>query len=154
VLEQNFFGAQVLPAGMNRALTPAEWAVYRAPFRTPRERLPILRWIQQIPIAGDPSTVDTIVRRNQTVLLLSDPAPRLLLYGQPGSVVGASEVDALRAAAQMPASASFPPRLHRRVATCLRTVAARVPVAALRTPIWCHRAWWHRGTAKCATCWP
>ena len=48
VLQENFFVEQVLPAGMNRHLTPAEHDAYREPFRTPHDRLPILRWIQQI----------------------------------------------------------------------------------------------------------
>jgi haloalkane dehalogenase len=91
VLEENLFVEHVLPAGMNRALTAAEWDVYRAPFRTARDRLPILRWIQQIPVGRDPADVDEIVRRNQSVLLHGD-VPRLLLHGQPGAVVGATEV--------------------------------------------------------------
>jgi haloalkane dehalogenase len=92
VLQENFFVEQVLPAGMNRRLTPAEHEVYRAPFRTPRARRPVLRWIQQIPVGGDPAEVDAIVRRNQDVLRHS-PVPRLLLHGDPGSVVGPAEVD-------------------------------------------------------------
>jgi haloalkane dehalogenase len=92
VLQENFFVEQVLPAGMNRRLTPAEHDVYREPFRTPRDRRPVLRWIQQIPVGGDPAEVDAVVRRNQDVLR-HGPAPRLLLHGDPGSVVGPAEVD-------------------------------------------------------------
>jgi haloalkane dehalogenase len=92
VLQENFFIEQVLPAGMNRHLTPAEHDAYREPFRTPQDRLPILRWIQQIPVAGDPADVDAVVRDNQDTLLHS-PVPRLLLYGEPGSVIGPAEVD-------------------------------------------------------------
>ncbi len=91
VLEENFFIEQVLPAGMNRTLTAAEHDAYREPFLTPRDRLPVLRWIQQIPVGGDPADVDEVIRRNQEVLL-GGPAPRLLLHGEPGSVVGAEEV--------------------------------------------------------------
>jgi haloalkane dehalogenase len=92
VLQENFFVEQVLPAGMNRPLTAAEHDVYRDPFQTPRDRLPVLRWIQQIPVGGDPADVDAAVRRNQDTLLRSR-APRLLLHGEPGSVVGPAEVD-------------------------------------------------------------
>ena len=95
VLQENFFIEQVLPAGMNRHLTPAEHDAYREPFRTPHDRLPILGWIQQIPVAGDPADVDAVVRRNLDGLLHS-PVPRLLLYGEPGSVVGPAEVDMCR----------------------------------------------------------
>jgi haloalkane dehalogenase len=64
VLQENFFIEQVLPAGMNRRLTPAEHDVYREPFRTPDDRRPVLRWVQQIPVAGNPAEVDVVVRRN------------------------------------------------------------------------------------------
>jgi haloalkane dehalogenase len=92
VLQENFFVEQVLPAGMNRELTAAEHDAYRDPFRTPRDRLPVLRWIQQIPVHGEPADVDAVVRRNQDTLL-GGQARRLLLHGQPGSVVGPAEVD-------------------------------------------------------------
>jgi haloalkane dehalogenase len=92
VLEENFFIEQVLPGGMNRPLSAAEHDAYRAPFPAPRDRLPMLRWIQQIPVDGDPADVDAVVRRNQDVLLRG-PVPRLLLHGEPGSVVGPAEVD-------------------------------------------------------------
>jgi haloalkane dehalogenase len=52
----------------------------------------VLRWIQQIPVGGDPADVDAVVRRNQDALLRG-PVPRLLLHGEPGSVVGPTEVD-------------------------------------------------------------
>jgi len=92
VLQENFFIEQVLPGGMNRPLTAAEHDAYREPFPAPRDRLPVLRWIQQIPVNGDPAEVDAAVRRNQDVLLRG-PVPRLLLHGEPGSVVGAAELD-------------------------------------------------------------
>ena len=92
VLQENFFIEQVLPGGMSRPLSRAEHDAYRAPFPAPRDRLPVLRWIQQIPVGGDPAEVDAVVRRNQAALL-HGPAPRLLLHGDPGSVVGPAEVD-------------------------------------------------------------
>jgi haloalkane dehalogenase len=91
VLAENFFIEQVLPAGMNRTLTDAEWEIYRAPFRTAGDRVPILRWIQQIPVGNDPAEVDEVVRANQTALL-HGKVPRLLVHGRPGSVVGPAEV--------------------------------------------------------------
>lgn len=91
VLEENFFIEQVLPGGMNRRLSAAEHDAYRAPFPAPRDRLPVLRWIQQIPVGGDPTDMDMIIRRNQDALLRG-AVPRLLLHGDPGSVVGPAEV--------------------------------------------------------------
>jgi haloalkane dehalogenase len=68
VLEENVFVEQVLPAGMNRTLAGAEHDAYREPFLTPRDRRPVLRWIEQIPVGGDPADVDEVIRRNQEVL--------------------------------------------------------------------------------------
>jgi haloalkane dehalogenase len=77
---------------MSWPLTVAEHDAYQAPFPTPRDRLRVLRWIQQIPVNGDPADVDAAVRRKQDVLLRGQ-VPRLLLHGEPGSVVGPAEVD-------------------------------------------------------------
>lgn len=95
VLRENFFVEQVLPAGMDHALTDVEWNAYRAPFLDESDRLPILRWAQQIPVAGDPPLVDETVRANREVLL-HGPVPRLLLHGTPGVVVGPVDVDFYR----------------------------------------------------------
>lgn len=96
VLEENFFVEQVLPAGMNRVLSPEERAVYREPFPGPDDRKPVLAWARQIPVAGDPPDVHEIVVANQTTLLRG-PARRLLLHGTPGSVVPADVVAWCRA---------------------------------------------------------
>jgi haloalkane dehalogenase len=92
VLQENFFVEQVLPAGMNRPLTAAEHDAYRDPFPTRGTVLPVLRWIQQIPVDGEPADVDAAIRSNQDVLLRGQ-VPRLPLHGEPGSVVGPAEVD-------------------------------------------------------------
>lgn len=91
VLEENFFVEQVLPAGMNRALSPGEWAVYREPYPGPADRKPVLAWTRQIPVAGDPPDVHAIMLANQEPLLRG-AVPRLLIHGTPGSVVGAGVV--------------------------------------------------------------
>lgn len=46
------------------------------------------RWT---PVAGDPADVVAVVARNQQILLHAR-VPRLLLYGEPGAVVGSAEV--------------------------------------------------------------
>jgi len=92
VINENFFVDVVLPAGMTHKLTREEWAEYRAPFTRVQDRWPILRWVQQIPIEGEPADVVETVLANQTVLLQAK-IPRLLMYGEPGSVVGAAEIE-------------------------------------------------------------
>ncbi|MEU0095009.1 hypothetical protein [Kribbella sp. NPDC006257] len=51
----------------------------------------MLRWPQEIPIAGEPADVAALVQANQ--MIIADPgAANLLLYGEPGAVIGAEEV--------------------------------------------------------------
>lgn len=91
VLDENVFLEQVLPSGINRRLSADETAAYHQPFGSPEERRPILQWVREIPIAGEPADVVAVVERNQRVLA-SPPVPKLLLHGTPGAVVGAAEV--------------------------------------------------------------
>ncbi len=98
VLANNLMVEQVLPAGMDHQLSDAEWDIYREPFPTPATRLPILRWIEQIPVAGEPPAVAEAVRGN-TETLAHGNVPRLLMYGDPGSVVTAADAARIRARA-------------------------------------------------------
>ena len=59
ILEGNVFVERVLPGGMLRKLSDEEMAVYRAPFLTPRSRLPTWRFPNELPIAGEPGDVVT-----------------------------------------------------------------------------------------------
>ncbi len=91
VLEENFFVEQVLPGGMERALTPSEMDGYRAPFPDPASRRPVLAWVREIPIEGSPADMVEQVAANQHVI--ADPAVEtLLMHGDPGAVIGADEV--------------------------------------------------------------
>lgn len=98
VLDDNLMIEQVLPAGMDHHLSDAEWGVYREPFTTPASRAPILRWVEQIPVAGDPPQVTRAVRRNMDTLTRGT-IPRLLMYGEPGSVVTVAAAARIRAGA-------------------------------------------------------
>ena len=91
IFEENLFIEKILPAGTLRTLTEQELDAYRAPFEDPADRTPMLRWPQEIPIAGEPADVADLIQANQTVI--ADPgAANLLLYGEPGAVIGAEEV--------------------------------------------------------------
>lgn len=92
ILDENVFIESVLPSGMAHTLTEEEWNAYRAPYLRPADRLPILAWVQQIPIGGQPAAVHAAVLENQR-MLLAGAIPRLLLYGEPGAVVDASTVE-------------------------------------------------------------
>ncbi|HEX5689423.1 MAG TPA: haloalkane dehalogenase [Roseiflexaceae bacterium] len=91
IIDDNFFIETILPGGTQRALSHAEMEAYRAPFRERASRLPMLRWVGQIPIEGQPAEAHAIVAANQAFLVSSD-IPKLLLYAHPGAVIGAEEV--------------------------------------------------------------
>ncbi|GAA0253257.1 haloalkane dehalogenase [Cryptosporangium japonicum] len=99
VLEENVFLETVLPAGVVRTLTPDERDAYRAPYPDPASRRPLLAWAREIPVAGEAGDVTAVVRANQRVLAGS-PVPKLLLFGEPGAVIGASELAWCRANAR------------------------------------------------------
>lgn len=99
LLEENAFIEAVLPGGMDRVLDDDDWAHYREPYPTPESRRPILAWVQQIPIKGEPQAVDEAVRANAAGLK-SGMIRGLALVADPGSVVSA---DAVREIASCPA---------------------------------------------------
>lgn len=91
VLEENFFVEVVLPAGVVGGLSRDDHDRYRAPFRDPISRAPILQWVREIPIAGAPADVAHLIRKNLDVF--RDPSlPTLLLYGTPGAIIGPAEI--------------------------------------------------------------
>ncbi|MDJ0363237.1 haloalkane dehalogenase [Rhodococcus sp. H29-C3] len=91
VLEENFFVEVVLPSGIVRSLTREDHDRYRAPFPDPASRAPILQWVREIPIAGNPSDVADVIRENLDVF--RDPAlPTLLIHGTPGAIIGTAEL--------------------------------------------------------------
>lgn len=91
IIDENMFIEAVLPSGILRTLSDEEMSAYRAPFLESQSREPIWRWVQEIPIEGEPAEVTEIVRTNQQTLQTS-PVPKLLFYAQPGAVIGAAEV--------------------------------------------------------------
>ena len=91
ILEENFFLETVLPGGILRELSEAEIDAYRAPFTEPQDRKPILQEIREIPIEGEPADVVQIVDGYNAHLMRSN-VPKLLLYAQPGAIIGAEEV--------------------------------------------------------------
>ena len=86
ILEDNVFVEGVLPGGMRRKLTDEEMAVYRAPFPTPRSRLPTWRFPNEIPIAGEPADVYAMMERAHAALAVST-YPKLLFSADPGALV-------------------------------------------------------------------
>jgi haloalkane dehalogenase len=89
VLRDNFFVEQILPKAILRTLSADEMAAYRRPFAEPGEgRRPMLTWVRQIPIEGEPAEVNTIVAAYAEWLAKSD-VPKLFVKAEPGLLVAA-----------------------------------------------------------------
>jgi haloalkane dehalogenase len=87
VLRDNFFVEQILPKAILRTLSDEEMAAYRKPFTEPGEgRRPMLTWVRQIPIEGEPADVNAIVAAYAEWLSKSD-VPKLFLKAEPGLLV-------------------------------------------------------------------
>jgi haloalkane dehalogenase len=89
ILDDNAFVERVLPGGIMRTLTDHEMAVYRAPFPSPRSRLPVWRFPNELPIAGEPADVYATITRAHEALAASR-YPKLLFVGDPGALVSPS----------------------------------------------------------------
>ncbi|MBW2384066.1 MAG: haloalkane dehalogenase [Deltaproteobacteria bacterium] len=96
VLEQNVFVESVLPGAIVRKLDSAEMDEYRRPFAAAGEdRRPTLTWPRQIPIAGEPPDVVTIVEDYAGWLSQSD-VPKLFINAKPGAILRGAARDVCR----------------------------------------------------------
>lgn len=86
ILEENFFVERILPGSVVRQLSEAEMAVYRAPFPTPESRLPTWRFPNELPIAGEPAEVASLLESAHAALAASR-YPKLLFVAEPGALV-------------------------------------------------------------------
>jgi haloalkane dehalogenase len=67
-------------------------AVYRAPFPTAESRRPILRFPNELPVAGEPADVNAILERAHAALRASQYS-KLLFVGDPGALVSPAFAD-------------------------------------------------------------
>lgn len=87
VLRKNVFVERILPASVVRGLTDEEMVVYRRPYLQPGEsRRPTLTWPREIPIAGEPADVVTIVEE-YAAWLAGSSLPKLFVNADPGSIL-------------------------------------------------------------------
>lgn len=87
VIDNNMFIEQILPNFVNRPLGGKAMAEYRKPFLNPADREPLLAWPRSMPIAGEPADVVARMAAIETFMTETDK-PVLLLYGEPGVLVG------------------------------------------------------------------
>ncbi len=86
ILNRNMFVDAVLPNSMIRELTEAEMAHYRAPFKTPDDRQPLLNWPRQIPIQGEPENMVSLVAA-YAEFMSGSQFPKLFINAEPGSIL-------------------------------------------------------------------
>ena len=86
IMEGNAFIERVLPSSVMRALNEEEMDAYRAPFPTPRSRLPVWRLPNELPIEGQPADVYAMLEAAHRALRASR-YPKLLFVGDPGALV-------------------------------------------------------------------
>jgi len=87
VVDKNVFVEQVLPnSTYPYTLTEEELNQYRAPFKDPKDRRPVWRFAQEIPIEGNPENMTTVVN-DYSAQLQRSTLPKLLFYSAPGAVL-------------------------------------------------------------------
>jgi haloalkane dehalogenase len=83
IIEDNAFIEKGLPGGIARELSPEEMAEYRRPFLAPKDREPIYRFPNEVPIAGTPSDVYAMAMAYHEWLLETE-TPKIFFHAAPG----------------------------------------------------------------------
>jgi haloalkane dehalogenase len=86
ILDENAFIEVLLPKLILRSLSEQEMDAYREPFRNPADRLPMLVWPRELPIAGEPADVVRIVE-DYGDWLAKSAIPKLFICADPGSLL-------------------------------------------------------------------
>lgn len=92
IVEDNVFVNQQLPAGTTATLSDQTMDCYRMPFLDPASREVILRFVQGLPIDGEPAEVADAADR-YTAWLRQTPLPKLFLWGDPGLINSEDDVE-------------------------------------------------------------
>jgi len=82
----NFFITKIMPMSIVRKMTREEMARYQRPFQKSKDRVPIWRWPNEIPIEGKPKGVQNIVEAYNNWLQKTE-LPKLLLFAKPGALI-------------------------------------------------------------------
>ncbi|MCK4985936.1 MAG: haloalkane dehalogenase [Desulfobacterales bacterium] len=92
IVGMNIFVEQILPKAIVRKLTEAEKNHYRAPYKHLKDRKPLWRWPNEVPIEGQPADVTKIVEHYNRKLQESE-LPKLLFFAQPGGILRSTMVN-------------------------------------------------------------
>jgi haloalkane dehalogenase len=83
ILDRNLFIERVLPGSVIQSLSEAEMTEYRKPLLNREDRWPTLTWPRQIPIAGEPADVNSIVDAYAS-WMSENQIPKLFINADPG----------------------------------------------------------------------
>ncbi len=92
IVNKNVFVEQLMPAATVRKLSKEEMKQYKEPFKDKRDRKPVWRWPNEIPIEGEPADVAEAVATYNEWLQKTE-LPKLLFHATPGAILPAPMVD-------------------------------------------------------------
>ncbi|MDH4205467.1 MAG: haloalkane dehalogenase [Desulfobacteraceae bacterium] len=92
IVVMNMFVEQILPKAIVRKLTKIEKDRYREPFKRFKDRKPVWRWPNELPIEGKPVDVVNAIEQYSQKLAESD-TQKLLFYAQPGGLISSKKVE-------------------------------------------------------------
>jgi haloalkane dehalogenase len=110
-VHQNIFIERILPGEVLRGLSEDEMSHYRAPFLDPARRKPLWRWPNEVPIAGEPVDVVTLVTAYNQWLQQTE-LPKLLLTARPGRIMGDEMIEWCQSHLQHLTVVATGPALH------------------------------------------
>ena len=92
ILRNNMMIESNLPSTVATGLAEADLDVYRAPFREPTSRTPMLAWTREFPLDGEPADVTEIVLDYGRWMAESPDVPKLLMALDNGVGLGSPEM--------------------------------------------------------------
>jgi haloalkane dehalogenase len=92
VMEDNMVIEVNLARGVAGGLAAADLDVYRAPFRKPASRKPMLAWTREFPLDGEPADVVEVVLGYGRWMAATPGVPKLIMAVEDGVGLGSPEV--------------------------------------------------------------
>ena len=112
ILEDNMFINEVLgKMAVAKPLSAEVLAAYNSHYTTAEERLPLLQWPREIPIAGEPAHSVEAVNRYSEWFFASD-IPKLLIHAEPGALIPPEAVEYLKSNLKTLTTVNIGPGVH------------------------------------------
>ena len=111
IVQNNVFIDVLTPGITGRAVTEAEMDQLRKPFAVPQSREAIWRWVNEIPVEGQPTYTNQVVERYHLWLQQTN-LPKLFIYSVPGMIITKDSVKWLEENLKNLTSMNVGPGLH------------------------------------------